>query len=121
MCTSTGSGDVVPFPGHATITLTDKRGRTVCRFVKDRPDTGWLVSNKPIVHRGPELKFKVRPGDMPPHRLVPAPDGSLNLEIPGLTVGWEKVIPVLDRLAEHGRKKLTVAQLRELSALPGSI
>jgi len=33
--------------------------------------------------------------------------------VPGLTLRWEKLPPILDRLAEHNIRRLTVTQLRD--------
>jgi len=96
---------------YAVITLTDHRGRTVCKFIKEKPDTGWIVSD----FQGSRKAMRHTPTerDIPPHRLVRLPDGRRVLELPGLTLRWEKVPPILDRLTDHAITRITVPQLRD--------
>lgn len=109
-------------PDHAAITLTDHRNRTVCRFIKEKPDSGWSVADKPVsrkrlalnvqlVREGEELP-PVGKGDLAPAHLKRLPDGRHSFTAPGLTLRWEKLAPILDRLAAHDIRRLTVAQLR---------
>jgi hypothetical protein len=109
---------------HATITLTDDRGRTVCKFVKEKPDSNWCVSDGPgrrkhkhierlteLARQGKEFP-PMRRGHLTPAHLTRLPDGRCYLEVPDLYLRWEKVTPVLDRLAEHNHWRITIAALR---------
>jgi hypothetical protein len=79
------------------IKLVDHRGRTLCKFIKE-PGLPWFVQ------------------DWPPYRcLVRLADGRLILQVPGLTLRFEKVTPRLDQLAETSRTRITVRELRELT------
>jgi hypothetical protein len=94
----------------AEIKLVDSRGRTVLTFVK-RADDDWGVAVKPrsrkmLMHNRPQ------PTQTQDRYLKQLPDGRHVLELPDLTLRWEKVTPVLDKLAEHDVPKLTVDDLR---------
>ncbi len=94
------------------IKVVDDQGRTVCRFRKtsyfdasmqpqetqpwdaeSKPMSGkWLMADPAASapsHKGRLAKIPVRRND----------DGRRYLELPGLTLKWEKVTPVLDRIA----------------------
>jgi hypothetical protein len=95
----------------AEIKLVDSRGRTVLSFVK-RDDDDWAVAVKPrsrkmLMHNRPQ------PTQTPGRYLTQLPDGRRELQLPGLTLRWEKVTPILDKLAEHDvTTPLTIDQLR---------
>jgi hypothetical protein len=95
---------------HATITLTDDRGRTVCTFSREKPDSNWCVDDFIPLHN---KALKARQRDFAPRRLVRSPDGRPVLEVPGLTLRWENVAPILDQLAAHAVTKISVSQLRD--------
>jgi hypothetical protein len=99
-----------------TITLTDARNRTICKFVKERPDSEWFVSDRLYGVQPYSLPAHLAPstrtGDLPSAHLLRLPEGRDVLEVPGLTLRWEKLPAILDRLAEHDIRRLTVAQLR---------
>jgi hypothetical protein len=102
------------------IKLVDHRGRTVLTFVKRvfrdgevcSSDDDWGVAVKP---RSQKMLMHSRrqPTQTPARYLKRRPDGRQVLELPALTLRWEKVTPVLDKLAEHNWVRLTVDQLRE--------
>jgi hypothetical protein len=87
------------------IKLVDHRGRTLCKFIKP-PGLPWVQAISP---------HPAFAQDGPPYQwgLVRLADGRLILQAPGLTLHWEKVTPVLDRLAETSRTRLTVRELRD--------
>jgi hypothetical protein len=106
----------------AVITLTDARDRTVCKFIKEKPDSGWSVEDKPMdgkhIQRIGELAKRgetlppTRESDLAPEHLTRQPNGQQHLKVPGLTRRWETLPPVLDRLAANDIRRLTVDQLR---------
>lgn len=128
------------------ITIVDHRGRTVCQFNKRvlaatdeiwidgkrypaepaGTDPCWFVDSSKPPSRASDKRGQAalaRDGaDVMHHggksRLRSVEDsGRRVLELPGLTLRWEKVTPVLDRLtaqsAEHDTLTLTIDQLRE--------
>jgi len=82
------------------VKLVDHRGRTECWFNKQDTQP-WVVESKPsnvrfaTDNRG---QGRVQLGRMPPSPWVFL-DGQHYLKVPGLTLHWEKVTPVLDRIA----------------------
>ncbi len=102
----------------ATITLTDHRGRTLCKLIKENPDSNWLVGDKPTsksfqrMMQKRERGLKTRKRDLTTNHLVRLPDGRHRLNVPGPLIPWEKLPPILDRLhAEYGDMRLTVNEL----------
>jgi hypothetical protein len=107
---------------YATITLIDHRGHTVCQLVKEKVDSGWIVSDKPeskkklprfvdgrFVH---EDKYKIRPRDRTVNHLVRLPDGRHRLNVPGPLIPWEPLPALLDKLfAQFGNMRITVEEL----------
>lgn len=104
------------------ITIVDHRGRTVRRFRRDMTDpTGWVVAPPP------RSKKSQRRGETAVARdgydatmRHASPTGVANLDggrsvvhLPGLTLRGERLIPILNRLAENGITRLTIDQLRE--------
>lgn len=56
------------------------------------------------------------PKQGPPHKVRFDRDANpIKVELPGLTLRWEKVTAVLDRLAENGITEITLDQLRRYS------
>ncbi|CQD11914.1 hypothetical protein BN1232_02246 [Mycobacterium lentiflavum] len=54
------------------------------------------------------------PKQGPPRKVKFDKDANpIKVELPGLTLRWEKVTAVLDRLAENGITEITLAQLRK--------
>jgi hypothetical protein len=105
-----------------TIKLVDGAGRTVCAFVKrlylengEWNGDDWGVALKPASEKVRMHPDRPRPADQDSSEryLKQQADGRRVFEIPGLWLRWEKVAPVLDRLAESGIQQLTVAQFRE--------
>jgi hypothetical protein len=102
------------------IKLVDHRGRTVLSFVKRAYCDGgvwtsddWDVTVKPR-SRKMLMHSRTQPTQTGDRYLKKLPDGRLELELPGLTLRWEKVTPVLDKLVEHGvTTPLTIDQLRD--------
>jgi hypothetical protein len=101
------------------IKLFDSLGRTVLSFVKRAYCDGdvwtsddWGVAVKP---RSKKMLMHNRsqPTQTTARYLKQLPDGRQVLELRGLTLRWEKVTPVLDKLAEHNVPTLTVDQLRD--------
>jgi hypothetical protein len=121
-----------------TITVVDGRGRTVETFVKivraatnemwvgdthfpAQPagtEPEWHVAGRPWSEkskRQSEIRWKKNGIDVNPRspKRLHTVDGHRQvLELPGLTMRWEKVTPILDRLWEHGITRLTIDQLR---------
>lgn len=117
-----------PQPGRSKIKLVDERGRTVCVFGWYKHMQGplppwatgeecWIPENKPQSdHQRRQIldaAVEYDPTHKTPSRMKHRPDGGFDLLLPGLTLRWEKVGPVLDRLAEHNIERLTIAQLRD--------
>ncbi|ULN47970.1 hypothetical protein MI170_00835 [Mycolicibacterium goodii] len=109
----------------AQVTVTDARGRTLTKLVKhssgwvveDRPDAGSArFSDQPDLASAGLSEHLLRPFDAnlasPRKGLKRLPDGRERLDVPGPPVPWEKLPPVLDRLAEHGLTRLTADELR---------
>lgn len=109
----------------AQVTVTDARGRTLTKLVKhssgwvveDSPDTGSArLSDQPDFASAGFDEHLLRPFDAdlasPRKRLKRLPDGRERLDVPGPPVPWQKLPPVLDRLAEHGLTRLTADELR---------
>lgn len=90
------------------IKLVDSGGHTVCAFVKRTycdhgvwTSDDWGVAVKP---RSQKMLMHNRrqPTQTPDRYLKYLPDEDRYvLELPGLTLRWEKVTPVLDQLAEQ--------------------
>lgn len=99
---------------YATITLVDARGRTVCRFIKEKPDTGWCVEDFEPSRKA--RRHKTHPRDLKPHMLKRLPDGRQRLDLPGPPLFWEKLPPALDWLAARGATPITVDLLRAAAA-----
>ncbi|OBA81239.1 hypothetical protein A9W99_14480 [Mycobacterium sp. 1164966.3] len=121
----------LPQPGRPKIKLLDERGRTVCVFGWYKHTQGalapwatgeecWIPENKPQRdkqrRRMLQSDNKYRPGHQTPSPMQSSPDGRYYLVLPGLTLRWEKVGPILDRLAERNEKRLTIAQLRQYAS-----
>jgi hypothetical protein len=100
------------------IRLTNDRGRTVLAFIKraygDGTSDSWDVAVKPASTKVLAHPDKPRPvdKDTPARYLKQLPDGRRELELRGLTLRWEKVTPILDRLAENDIRAITIDQLR---------
>jgi hypothetical protein len=100
------------------IKLLDSGGRTVLSFMKRAyceegvwTADEWGIAVKP---RSQKMLMHNRPQSTEtPDRYLKQRDGRLVLELPGLTLRWEKVTPVLDKLAEHGVATITIDQLRD--------
>jgi hypothetical protein len=101
------------------IKLVNASGRTVLSFVKRAYcDDGvwtcdeWGVALKP---RSQKMLAHIRrqPTDTPARYLKQLPDGRRVLELPRLTLRWEKVTPVLDKLAEHNVATIGIDRLRD--------
>jgi hypothetical protein len=100
------------------IKLVNHQGRTLLSFLKRTYcDDGvwtcddWGIAVKPRSQKA-SMHDRRQPTDTPARYLKQLPDGRKVLELPGLTLRWEKVTPVLDKLAEHDVLTLTVDQLR---------
>lgn len=120
-----------------TIKLVNGLGRTVCVFAWDGGGEGrndivipgafppappqsvppqWRVTNKPESRksqRRSDSQLAEQGFDIPPGGLRPdmwQGGRPVRLEVPGLTLRWEKVVAVLDRLAEQfaGQDDLTL-------------
>jgi hypothetical protein len=101
------------------IRLVDAVGRTVLSFVQRAYcDDGvwtsdeWGVAVKPRSQKALAHERR-QPTDTPAHYLKQLSDGRAVLELPGLTLRWERVTPVLDKLIEHGVPTLTIDGLRD--------
>lgn len=86
--------------------LADDRGRTICRFSKrsyfdadmqHRETEPWAAEAKPEKRR--TRSAPTTEGRLPPLRVRRTEDGRRYLELPGLTLKWEKVEAVLERMA----------------------
>lgn len=121
------------------VKIVDHRGRTVATFVKVvRPATNemwvgdthipaqpagtepeWHVAGRPWSEkskRQAEIRRQKNGIDVnppSPKRLRTVDGHRQVLELPGLTMRWERVTPILDRLWENGIAKLTVDQFRD--------
>jgi hypothetical protein len=102
------------------IKLVNHRGRTVFSFVKRAYcDDGvwtsdeWSVAVKPRSQK--TLAHNRRqPTQTPDRYLKYLPDEDRKvLELPELTLRWEKVTPVLDKLAEHNVATISIDRLRD--------
>src|SRR5215471_9772183 len=100
------------------IKLTDA-GYTVLVFVKRAyyEDGVWTSDDWGIEVKPPTSKMMAhvrrQTTHTPDRYLKYLPDeGRRSLEVRGLSLRWEKVIPVLDRLAEHSVPEVTIDQLR---------
>jgi hypothetical protein len=100
------------------IKLVDHREQTVLTFVRrgylvdgQWNWDDWEVEVKPRSHKM-LTHNRSQPTQTPARYLKQLPDGRLVLEVPGLTLRWENVTPILDRLAENDIPTLTVDQLR---------
>ncbi|MCV7005666.1 hypothetical protein [Mycobacterium gordonae] len=126
----------------ARIKLVDDIGKTVCAFVKfvvdeqwgdewlsepfpgriDNSMAAWRIEGKPLSRRARQRSDAILASGgtdiyspRPPVRAIPTDDGyRWVLELPGLTLRWERVMPVLESLAER-TDTLTVTQLRALA------
>jgi hypothetical protein len=102
------------------IKLVNDDSRTLLSFVKRAYRDGgvwtsddWGVAVKPRSKK--MLKHdRPQPTQTPQQYLTYLPDEDRYvLKLPGLTLRWEKVTPVLDELAEHNVTTVTVEQLRQ--------
>jgi hypothetical protein len=101
------------------IKLENHKGRTELSFVKRAycDDDGvwtsdeWSVAVKPRSQKV-LMHNRLQPTETPARYLKQLPDGRFVLELPGLTLRWEKVTRVLDKLAEHKVPTITIDQLR---------
>lgn len=102
---------------HAVITITDARGRTLLDLVKATPNSEWFARGKPDdiatqrFYDHPLVPYDTDP-TRPREWLKTLPDGRQRLDVPGPPVAWEKLPPILDRLAEHGFTRISVDELR---------
>jgi hypothetical protein len=100
----------------------DYRGRTLLSFVKRAHCDGgvWTFDEWGIVVKPRSQKVLMhnrrQPTDTPDRYLKQLPDGRRNLELPGLTLRWEKVTAALDKLAEHNVLTLTIDGLRDCTS-----
>lgn len=92
------------------VTVVDERGRTVCKFSKrtylddqmrrERTES-WAAQAKQTSEKAFRREGPLSPRS--PGRLEQLPtntfDGQKYLELPGLTLKWEKIVPFLDRIA----------------------
>jgi hypothetical protein len=119
-----------PQPGRPKIKLVDENGRTVCVFGWYKHMQGplapwatgeecWIAENKPQSEKQRRrilASDKYSPNNTTPSRMQRSPDGRFYLVLPGLTLRWEKVVRILDRLAEGNSERLTVAELRQYAS-----
>jgi hypothetical protein len=122
----------LPLADWPTIRIVDHKRKTVCECVRLRlydaqgnwnGEEKWGVEHKPERRKAKQRLFEYLPKrdhvrvehsvhDRPnPLKYLPAEDRHV-LELPGLTLRWEKVTPVLDKLADHNVTTLTVDELR---------
>jgi hypothetical protein len=86
--------------------LVDQRGRTLSRFSKrsyfdaqmqPKETEPWVTEAKP--QKRPPNATPAHEGRLPPLPIRHADGGQRYLEVPGLTLKWDKVTPVLERIA----------------------
>ena len=102
------------------IKLVDAVGRTVLSFAQRAYcDDGvwtsdeWGIAVKPRSRKALAHERRQQT-QTPDDYLKYLPDeGRYVLTLPGLTLRWERVTPVLDKLIEHGVPTLTIDQLRD--------
>lgn len=102
---------------YATIAIVDREGETLFKLVKSTPRGEWFVMGRPPSMRSQRfLDHPFVPYDsdlaQPRRRLITLADGRQRLDVPGPPIPWEKLPPVLDRLAELGFTVLTGDELR---------
>ncbi len=98
---------------YATITLTDADGRTLLKFVKEKPGYEWAVAGKPMSQKQIEHTEAIRKGHLTPDRVKRLPDGRERLDVPGPLLPWDATTrATLDRLhARFGDMQITVDDL----------
>ena len=126
-----------------TIKLVDEGGRTLCVFTwqppqGDRPEDviipgvpremmpatpgRWMAQQKPPSKKANRhISAELNVGVSAPKHPTPVPvvfgnGAPVRLELPGLTLRWDRLTPILDKLAEHmtggDTVSLTVSELR---------
>ncbi|HEY1838605.1 MAG TPA: hypothetical protein VGG53_00015 [Mycobacterium sp.] len=122
----------LPQPGRPKIKLVDGGGRTVCVFGWYKHMQGtlppwaageecfWIPENRPQSGKQrrqmSDAAVKYSSEHKTPSRMQRSPDGRFYLVLPGLTLRWEKVVRVLDQLAENNLERLAVAELRRYAS-----
>lgn len=114
------------------IKIVDHSGKTVCIFGRVtsidawgnlKGTEEWGVEQKPMRQKAERQTqkylddhggFRVGPSghERPSPLEYLATEDRYVLQLPGLALRWEKVTPVLDKLAQHGIATRTVEQLR---------
>jgi hypothetical protein len=108
---------------YAIITVTDYRGRTLCKLIKEKPDSHWVAAGKPgsrkhlnrlieAAQAGTPMPVH-RKGHLAPNCLKQVSNGRWQLDVAGPELFWDKVIAVVDGFVAAGftRRKFTVDQL----------
>jgi hypothetical protein len=101
---------------YAIITVTDRRGRTICKIIKEKPDSNWIISDFQTSRKA--QRHKPYPRDLKPHLLKKLPDGRWRLDMAGPPLFWEQVKAAADGFVAAGytRTKLTVDELHTATA-----
>jgi hypothetical protein len=101
------------------IKLINAAGRTELSFVRRSycDDGAWISDDWSVAVKPRSRKMlaheRSQPTQTPDRYLKYLPDEDRYvLELPGLTRRWEKVTPVLDKLAEHDVSEISIDGLR---------